>query len=236
MTRVKSRVIEVGSRHDKGSKEEMEQAVEEVAEVLMRYEYVFLEMFCKCAWQWLMCSIVSTPEPFPYILQGKPEPPINPDRAAIDVNEVTRCTTAMCHYKAMLFLFRPSLRRLISRLRDARLSARPIQAVVLTEHEKQTVRMTYTACHSIIATSGYLARTHEQLTSRMFTVWVQTFSAAVSVAALAIWCAPFVEEEGFALKGYQEIKMACNMIGAHGCERAKGVLVSMLCLYDVDCS
>ena len=38
MTRVKSRVIEVGSRHDKGTKEEMEKAVEEVAEVLMRYE------------------------------------------------------------------------------------------------------------------------------------------------------------------------------------------------------
>lgn len=40
MTRVKSLVIEIGSRHDKGSREEMEQCVEEVGAVLMRYECV----------------------------------------------------------------------------------------------------------------------------------------------------------------------------------------------------
>lgn len=38
MTRVKSRVIQVGSKQDKASVEEMEREVDEVAEVLMRYE------------------------------------------------------------------------------------------------------------------------------------------------------------------------------------------------------
>ena len=38
MARVKSRVIEVGTRQDKGTPEEMEKVVEQVAEVLMRYE------------------------------------------------------------------------------------------------------------------------------------------------------------------------------------------------------
>jgi hypothetical protein len=38
MTRVKSKVIDLGSRHDKGTREEMERGVEEVAEVLMHYE------------------------------------------------------------------------------------------------------------------------------------------------------------------------------------------------------
>lgn len=56
-------------------------------------------------------------------------------------------------------------------------------------------------------------------------MWVQTFSAAVGLAAVAIWCAPYLEEADFAIKAYSEIKMACTMIGAHGCERAKGVLV-----------
>ena len=87
--------------------------------------------------------------------------------------------------------------------------------------------------------------------ARAWMVWVQTFSAAVTMAALAIWCAPFVEdkkvgevrggggggggeagdkeEEGGGtefVKGiYEELKEACEMIRENGSKRSQGVLV-----------
>lgn len=85
-------------------------------------------------------------------------------------------------------------------------------------------------------------------------VWVQTFSAAVSMAALAIWCAPFIEDTKVGevqggkktgekkeedrgvefVKGvYEELKEACEMIRENGSKRSQGVLVCLFSFYSV---
>lgn len=90
--------------------------------------------------------------------------------------------------------------------------------------------------------------------ARAWMVWVQTFSAAVSMAALAIWCAPFIEdtkvgevqggkktgekkEEGggveFVKGVYEELKEACEMIRENGSKRSQGVLVCLFSFYSV---
>ncbi|WVF69093.1 hypothetical protein IAT40_003867 [Kwoniella sp. CBS 6097] len=127
-------------------------------------------------------------------------------------------TTSMCHYKAMLYLFRPALRRLVARLR-----AQPRESIVFDDADRECVSMTYRACHAITLTSYYMARKHPKLMGRCWMVWVQTFSAAVSMAALAIWCGPHLENT-FVSSSYQELSEACDMIGENGSTRSLGVL------------
>ncbi|OCF44315.1 hypothetical protein I317_01760 [Kwoniella heveanensis CBS 569] len=127
-------------------------------------------------------------------------------------------TTSMCHYKAMLYLFRPALRRLVARLR-----AQPRESIVFDDADRECVSMTYRACHAITLTSYYMARKHPKLMGRCWMVWVQTFSAAVSMAALAIWCGPHLEST-FVSSAYQELSEACDMIGENGSTRSLGVL------------
>lgn len=151
------------------------------------------------------------------ILTTKEIPPLaNPTN--LDVPALVRSTTSMCHYKAMMFLYRPSLRRLIARLRT-----QPREKVVFSSEDRQTVSMTYTACHAVTRTSLYMARTHPRLSARCWAVWVQTFSAAVSMAALAIWCGPHLEAN-FIKSAYDELSVACDMIRENGSKRSQGVL------------
>lgn len=143
-----------------------------------------------------------------------------------------------------VYLFRPSLRRLISRIR-----ASPQSPITLSSADYETIQYTYRACHAITLTSYYMFHKHPKLMARAWMVWVQTFSAAVTMAALAIWCAPFIEDKkvgevrgGEAIgekeeesgsmefvKGvYEELKEACEMIRENGSKRSQGVLVSFL--------
>ncbi|KAE8542043.1 hypothetical protein D1P53_001522 [Cryptococcus gattii VGV] len=141
-----------------------------------------------------------------------------------------------------VYLFRPSLRRLIARIR-----ASPQSSITLSSADYETIQYTYRACHAITLTSYYMSHKHPKLMARAWMVWVQTFSAAVSMAALAIWCAPFIEdtkvgevqggktakmggkkEEGggveFVKGVYEELKEACEMIRENGSKRSQGVL------------
>ena len=135
----------------------------------------------------------------------------------------------------MMFLYRPSLRRLIARLRSE-----PQSSITFSEAERKTVLKTYDACHAITQTSMYMSRTvrlgqkhvskadrqHPRLSARCWAVWVQTFSAAVSMAALAIWCGPHLEPN-FTASAYRELSEACEMLRENSSKRSQGVRVSL---------
>jgi hypothetical protein len=53
-----------------------------------------------------------------------------------------------------VYLYRPSLRRLISRLRS-----QPPESIVLDEADRQTITMTYKACSAITTVSRFMTRT-----------------------------------------------------------------------------
>ena len=134
---VKAAVIDIGCRPDE-SPASWEQ-IQATAQVIMQYD-------AKCRAE-IHCPLLKD-EPLP--------PKLNAEEATkIDVNCLMRTTMSMCHYKAMLFLYRPSLRRLIGRLRARATN----EAVVFDEKDKETVSMTYYACHAITACSRYLIRT-----------------------------------------------------------------------------
>jgi len=102
------------------------------------------------------------------VLMDKIQPPISADPAHMDVLAMVRSTTSsksripvpilmlisVCHSKAMMFLYRPSLRRLIARLRSE-----PQSSISFGEAERKTVLKTYDACHAITQTSMYMSRT-----------------------------------------------------------------------------
>lgn len=159
-------------------------------------------------------------------ITGSALPPVPApwDQATVDVASLTRSTTSMCHLKSMMFLHRPSLRRLIARLREAQQAG--VKAS-LSDVERDCAQQTYLASTSIIAVSGFIAKYEPRLAARLWSTWVQTFSAAVSLAALAIWCGPHMEE-GFVKRAYEEMRGGCDMIREHGCSRAQGVLVSFI--------
>lgn len=163
----------------------------------------------------------ASPGPHCPVLSGEPVPPPPSDPALIDVPNLTRCTTSMCHFKSLLFLYRPSFRRLIARLRPTD----PSQTS-LSESERKCIDQTFLASSSIIAVSGFFASREPRLAARIWSTWVQTFSASVSLAALAIWGGPFLGED-FVKRAYDEMRGGCEMIRAHGCQRAQGVLVCL---------
>lgn len=119
-----------------------------------------------------------------------------------------------------MFLHRPSLRRLLGRLRSGDKS-------ILSDAERNCVQQTVLASTSIIAISTFIAKYEPRLAARLWSTWVQTFSAAVSLAALAIWCGPYMDE-GFVRGAYEQMRGGCEMIRKHGCTKAQGVLVSHL--------
>ncbi|KAL7420726.1 hypothetical protein Q5752_004677 [Cryptotrichosporon argae] len=147
----------------------------------------------------------------------QPMPPIATDPTALHPYELSLTTISMCHYKSMLFFYRPALRRLLARLRTS-----PGTDVVISKDETKTIRMTYNACRSILLVSKYFARTHPRLASRVWAIWVQLFSAAVSMAALAIWCGPHLEPT-FVGSVFAELCEACTMIDQNGSERSRHV-------------
>ncbi|WVQ96589.1 hypothetical protein IAU59_003694 [Kwoniella sp. CBS 9459] len=169
--------------------------------------------------QRLMQFDVSTiPQVHCPLLRGEAPPSPVEGFTKEDALNLQTTTTSMCHYKAMLYLFRPALRRLVARLR-----AQPRESIVFDDADRECVSMTYRACHAITLTSYYMARKHPKLMGRCWMVWVQTFSAAVSMAALAIWCGPHLENT-FVNSAYQELSEACDMIGENGSTRSLGVL------------
>ncbi len=158
-------------------------------------------------------------------LCGRTLPEPSSDLTSLDVMGMTLTSTSMCHYKAMMFLYRPSLRRLIARIRSVNATSNPGE-ISLDEGDRQTIAMTYGACHAIIICSMYISRTQPRLAARSWFVWVQAFSAAVSVAAIAIWCGPHLDA-GFIGTAYNELAEACDMIKENGSTRSLGVLVSL---------
>ncbi|ORX37085.1 hypothetical protein BD324DRAFT_424910 [Kockovaella imperatae] len=153
------------------------------------------------------------------LLRGEPLPPKSENPTHMDIRCLTSTTMSMCHYKAMLFLYRPSLRRLIERLRY-----KPSQdPTFFDERDKEVVSMTYAACRAIISCSRYLIRTHPLLSARFWSVWVQALSAAVSLAALAIWCGPHLEPT-FIASAYLELTEAVNAVEESNSKRSRGVL------------
>ncbi|KAK8858908.1 hypothetical protein IAR55_003139 [Kwoniella newhampshirensis] len=195
---VKSQVIDIGCLPD--SAPASWDKVDAVKQILMRFDVSVL-------------PVVHCP-----LLRGEPLPEPVSGFSDEDAYALQTTTTSMCHYKAMLYLFRPSLRRLIARIR-----ANPRETIVFTDADRETVSMTYRACHAITLTSYYMTRKHPRLMARAWMVWVQTFSAAVSMAALAIWCGPHLEAT-FVGSVYQELSEACDMISENGSRRSLGVL------------
>ncbi|WWC62951.1 uncharacterized protein I303_105549 [Kwoniella dejecticola CBS 10117] len=198
MKLVKTQVIDIGCLPD--SAPANWDKVEDVKQKLMQFDVTAIP--------WLHCPL----------LRGEPLPPPVEGFSGDDALALQSTTTSMCHYKAMLYLFRPSLRRLVARIRS-----QPRESVVFSDADRETVSMTYRACHAITLTSYYMARKHPKLMARCWMVWVQTFSAAVSMAALAIWCGPHLEST-FVGSAYQELSEACDMIGENGSKRSLGVL------------
>nr|XP_019013097.1 uncharacterized protein I206_02594 [Kwoniella pini CBS 10737]OCF51878.1 hypothetical protein I206_02594 [Kwoniella pini CBS 10737] len=198
MKLVKAQVIDIGCLPDSAPAPWEE--VEDVKKKLMQFDVTAIP--------WLHCPL----------LRGEPLPPPVEGFTGDDALALQSTTTSMCHYKAMLYLFRPSLRRLVARLRS-----QSRESVVFSDADRETVSMTYRACHAITLTSYYMARKHPKLMARCWMVWVQTFSAAVSMAALAIWCGPHLEST-FVGSAYQELSEACDMIGENGSKRSLGVL------------
>ncbi|WVW85067.1 hypothetical protein I302_107103 [Kwoniella bestiolae CBS 10118] len=198
MKLVKTQVIDIGCLPD--SAPASWEKVEDVKNKLMQFDVTAIP--------WLHCPL----------LRGGPLPPPVGGFTGDDAMALQSTTTSMCHYKAMLYLFRPALRRLVARLRS-----QPRESVVFSDADRETVSMTYRACHAITLTSYYMARKHPRLMARCWMVWVQTFSAAVSMAALAIWCGPHLEST-FIGSAYQELSEACDMIGENGSKRSLGVL------------
>ncbi|WWD18802.1 hypothetical protein CI109_103257 [Kwoniella shandongensis] len=195
---VKSQVIDVGCLPD--SAPASWDKVAQVKQILMQFDVSVI-------------PIVHCP-----LLRGEPLPEPVTGFNDEDAQALQTTTTSMCHYKAMLYLFRPSLRRLIARIRTS-----PPGTIVLSDADRESVSMTYRACHAITLTSYYMARKHPRLMARAWMVWVQTFSAAVSMAALAIWCGPHLEAT-FVGSVYQELSEACDMISENGSKRSLGVL------------
>ncbi|WWD05220.1 hypothetical protein V865_003293 [Kwoniella europaea PYCC6329] len=198
MKLVKTQVIDIGCLPDSAPADW--DTVEDVKNKLMKFDVTAIP--------WLHCPL----------LRGEPLPPPVEGFTGEDALALQSTTTSMCHYKAMLYLFRPSLRRLVARLRS-----KPRESVVFSDADRETVSMTYRACHAITLTSYFMARKHPRLMARCWMVWVQTFSAAVSMAALAIWCGPHLEST-FVGSAYQELSEACDMIGENGSKRSLGVL------------
>ncbi|KAK4686463.1 hypothetical protein P7C73_g3669, partial [Tremellales sp. Uapishka_1] len=198
MRLVKTRVIDLGLKPD--SNPATEEELQSIEKVISQFNAP------NCAD--LHCSV----------LLGQPLPSGPSDPAVLDVDALTKTNTSLCHYKALMFLYRPSLRRLIARMRN-----RTVDTIVFNEAERQTVAMTYKACNAITMISMYIARTHPRLAGRLWHVWIQTFSAAVSVAALAIWCGPNLESS-FIDSAYKELTAACEMIKENGSKRSMGVL------------
>ncbi|WVR06651.1 hypothetical protein IAU60_003683 [Kwoniella sp. DSM 27419] len=163
-------------------------------------------------------DVTALPDMHCPLLRGEPVPEPAQGFTKEEALALQTTTTSMCHYKAMLYLFRPALRRLVARLRT-----QPKSSIVFDDADRECVSMTYRACHAITLTSYYMARKHPKLMGRCWMVWVQTFSAAVSMAALAIWCGPHLENT-FVNSAYQELSEACDMIGENGSKRSLGVL------------
>ncbi|WWC88327.1 uncharacterized protein L201_003236 [Kwoniella dendrophila CBS 6074] len=198
MKLVKTQVIDIGCLPD--SSPASQEQLDKVQQKLMQFDVSALPSF--------HCPL----------LRGDPLPAAVDGFTLDDAKGLQTTTTSMCHYKAMLYLFRPSLRRLVARLRS-----QPRETVVFSDADRETVSMTYRACHAITLTSYYMFRKHPKLMARCWSVWVQTFSAAVSIAALAIWCGPHVEST-FIGSAYQELSEACDMIGENGSARSLGIL------------
>ncbi|ODO00034.1 hypothetical protein I350_06657 [Cryptococcus amylolentus CBS 6273] len=196
--KVKSQVIDIGSLPDSAPASWAK--VKEVEEQLMEYDVDRL-------------PVVHCP-----LLRGEQPPDPVEGFTHADAVALQTTTTSMCHYKAMLYLFRPSLRRLIARIRSS-----PASSITFQQSDIDTVKMTLRACNSIILTSYYLARKHPKLMAKSWMVWVQTFSAAVSMTALGIWCGPYMEQ-GFLEDVSNKLTEACNMIGENGSPRSQGVL------------
>jgi hypothetical protein len=55
---------------------------------------------------------------------------------------------------------------------------------------------------------------------------VQTFSAAVSIAAITVWCGPHLEAKFIGL-AYAELGQACDAIAENAWKRGLGVVVSV---------
>lgn len=64
---------------------------------------------------------------------------------------------------------------------------------------------------------------HPRIAARCWAVWVQTFSAAVSIAALAIWCFPHVDSSSLQ-NAFEQLSEACKMIESSDSKRSLGVL------------
>ncbi|CAD6563598.1 MAG: hypothetical protein TREMPRED_000005 [Tremellales sp. Tagirdzhanova-0007] len=161
-------------------------------------------------------DVVSIPEIHCPLISGGPLPVASSDPSNFNHHELDQCITSMCHYKAMLVLYRPSLRRLVARLRSQAFSS-----ITFNDADHKTVSMTHKACHAITATALFMTRTHPRLSERLWSVSVQAFSSTVSMAALALWCSPHLDPD-FIHVAYKELCDACDVIS--GAKRQTGVM------------
>jgi hypothetical protein len=83
------------------------------------------------------------------------------------------------------------LRRIIARVR-------PLldTGYELSDYEKHVIRGSYEAAEAISVTSSYMYKTHPKLCQRLWFVWVQAFSALVTITAIATFI-PYVDRSEF---------------------------------------
>lgn len=83
---------------------------------------------------------------------------------------------------------------------------------------------THRECPTLFVNAAVAHRLqHPRIAARCWAVWVQTFSAAVSIAALAIWCFPHVDSSSLQ-NAFEQLSEACKMIESSDSKRSLGVL------------
>lgn len=114
-----------------------------------------------------------------------------------------------------MFLYRPALRRLVGRMRSN-------PDVKFSSWDRHVATMTMSTCQSAILSCRYFVHMQPRLAGRTWTTWVQVFSAAVSIAALAVWCSPYMEQS-FLTQAYRDLEDVCQLITDGGSDRARGL-------------
>lgn len=81
---------------------------------------------------------------------------------------------------------------------------------------------TFETCRCIVLSAKYLVRNQPRLSGRTWSTWVQVFSAAVSITAVAIFLGPQLEPTLIG-QAFMELNEVCQMIDECGSNRARGV-------------
>lgn len=214
MHHIMNHAIDIGARPD--SLVTPPERLRELEEKMVAYDIVHLPYF--------HCPL----------MVGEKQMPERPcEETTIDVTSMTRTATSLVMYKSnceywlrarliAVFMYRPTLRQLISRMRadpDSQLS----------DWDRRVILTSFDTCRFIVRSSCFFARSQPRLARRTWMTWVQVFSAVISIAALAIWTGRHMEP-AFVNQAVMELHDGISMFAESGSERAVNLsrLIPML--------